>query len=105
MNTFAPFFRYCSAILQRFSLKMTTECHSVFSRRSPVDLSRHVSDVAMRRLAIGRLSWVRRISGSLPRLPTRITLLTEPAMASLLVFAARHLGSCDESIPHRPHDR
>ena len=34
----------------------------------------------MRRLAIGRPSWVRRISGSLPRLPTRITLLTEPAM-------------------------
>ena len=32
------------------------------------------------RLAIGRPSWVRRISGSLPRLPIRITLLTLPAM-------------------------
>ena len=37
-----------------------------------------------RRLAIGRPSWVRRISGSLPRLPIRITLFTEPAMTSLL---------------------
>ena len=42
----------------------------------------------MRRLAIGRPSWVRRISGSLPRLPTRITLLTEPAMLALLALQA-----------------
>ena len=37
---------------------MTTRCHSVFSFRSPVFLSRQVSDVAMLRLAIGRPSWV-----------------------------------------------
>src|SRR6516165_1421811 len=83
MYTLAPFFRYCSAILHRPSLKITTRCHSVFSLRSPVALSRQVSDVATLRLAIGRPSWVRRISGSLPRFPTRMTLLMLPAIAAL----------------------
>src|SRR5262245_8247116 len=83
MYTLAPFFRYCSATLQRPSLKITTRCHSVFSLRSPVALSRQVSEVATLRLAIGRPSWVRRISGSLPRFPTRITLFTLPAIAAL----------------------
>src|SRR5438874_6602502 len=83
MYTLAPFFRYCSATLQSPSLKITTRCHSVFSLRSPVPLSRQVSDVATLRLAIGRPSCVRRISGSLPRLPTRITLFTLPAIAAL----------------------
>src|SRR5690349_14784352 len=59
---------------------MTTRCHSVFSFRSPDDLSRQVSDVATLSWTIGRPSWVRRTSGSLPRLPTRITLLTLPAI-------------------------
>src|SRR6201992_1920093 len=81
MYTLAPFLRYCSATLHRPSLKITTRCHSVFSLRSPVALSRQFSDVAMDRLAIGRPSWVRRISGSLPRFPTRITLFTLPAIA------------------------
>src|SRR5262245_19391258 len=80
MYTFAPFFKYCSAIRQSPSLKITTRCHSVFSLRSPVFLSRQLSEVATLRLAIGRPSWVRRISGSRPRLPTRMTLFTEPAM-------------------------
>src|SRR5436190_24330432 len=88
MYTFEPFFRYCSAIRHRFSLKITTRCHSVFSRRSPVALSRHESDVASRRLAIGRPSWVRRISGSAPRLPIRMTLFTLPA----IVYSARLLA-------------
>src|SRR5882757_908509 len=81
MYTLAPFFRYCSATLQSPSLKITTRCHSVFSLRSPVPLSRQVSEVAMERFAIGRPSCVRRISGSLPRFPTRITLFTLPAIA------------------------
>src|SRR5947209_15342353 len=59
---------------------MTTRCHSVFSLRSPVALSRQLSEVATRKLTIGRPSCVRRTSGSAPRLPTRITLLTLPAM-------------------------
>src|SRR4051812_17944882 len=83
MYTLAPFFRYCSTILQSGSEKITTRCHSVFSLRSPVPLSRQVSEVAMLRLAIGRPSCVRRISGSLPRFPTRITLFTLPAIAAL----------------------
>src|SRR5437762_10312312 len=62
---------------------MTTRCHSVFSLRSPVALSRQLSDVATLRLAIGRPSWVRRISGSLPRFPTKITLFTLPAITAL----------------------
>src|SRR5262245_60225784 len=89
MYTLAPFFKYCSATRQSPSLKITTECHSVFSRRSPEALSRQVSVVASRRLAIGRPSCVRRISGSLPRLPTKITLLTEPAMLGLLHICQR----------------
>src|ERR1700719_1248170 len=67
-------------ILHRPSLNTTTRCHSVFSLRSPVVLSRQLSDVATVRLQIGRPSCVRFISGSFPRLPTMITLLTDPAM-------------------------
>src|SRR5690606_41395677 len=59
--------RYCSATFTRFSLKITTLCHSVRSTRSPVFLSRHDSDVAMRRPATGAPLFRRRTSGSLPR--------------------------------------
>src|SRR5258708_34175322 len=62
---------------------MTTRCHSVFSLRSPVALSRQLSEVATLRLAIGRPSWVRRFSGSLPGFPTLIPLFTLPAIAAL----------------------
>src|SRR5215471_11162277 len=99
MYTLAPFFRYCSAILQSPSLKITTRCHSVFSLRSPVALSRHVSEVATLKLAIGRPSWVRRISGSLPRFPTRITLFTLPAIAALHAPITGQTGP----VPHRGH--
>src|SRR3569833_1666481 len=86
MYTLEPFFTYCSTPLQRPSLKITTRCHSVFSLRSPVFLSRQVSEVATVRLAIGRPSCVRRISGSLPRLPIRITLFTLPAITAFCSF-------------------
>src|SRR5260370_38148765 len=56
LYTLAPFFRYCSPILHKPSLTITTPCHSVFSYRSPVFLSRQVSDVARRRFAVGRPS-------------------------------------------------
>src|SRR6201996_3985037 len=109
MYTLAPFFSYCSATLQSPSLKITTRCHSVFSLRSPVPLSRHVSDVAMLRLAIGRPSWVRRISGSLPRLPTRITLFTLPAITTLPRFKSSrtslHAGRSTELVHHIPFGR
>src|SRR3712207_4029385 len=61
---------------------MTTLCHSVFSLRSPVALSFQLSEVAMRRLTTGSPELSRRVSGSLPRLPTRMTLLTLPAMGA-----------------------
>src|SRR5207237_114982 len=71
------------AISTRRSLKITTRCHSVRSRRSPEVRSRQLSEVARFRLAMRVPSLVERISGSRPRLPTRITLLTLPAMGSL----------------------
>src|SRR5580704_2856066 len=86
MKTFEPFLRYCSAIRHKFSLKMTTRCLSVCSLRSPVVLSFQDSEVARRRFATGRPSWVRRISGSAPRLPIKITLLTLPAIELLRSF-------------------
>src|SRR5499426_136368 len=106
MYTLEPFFRYCSTTLQRPSLKITTRCHSVFSLRSPVFLSRQDSEVATLRLAIGRPSLVRRISGSLPRLPTRMTLLTEPAMtfscfAASGQFARLHLQPSERGLRHK----
>src|SRR5450432_3981683 len=51
-------------------------CHSVFSCFSPA-LSFHVSVVAMRILVTASPPVVYRVSGSLPRLPTRITLFTD----------------------------
>src|SRR6185295_11683394 len=106
-----PFLRYCSATRQSPSLKITTRCHSVFSLRSPVALSFQLSEVATLKLAIGRPSWVRLISGSRPRLPTRITLLTEPAMTTSKLNGAaecaghpkRHAacrGKRDRGFPH-----
>src|SRR5580692_7519440 len=97
MKTFEPFLRYCSAIRHRFSLKMTTRCHSVFSLRSPVVLSFQDSEVARRRFATGRPSWVRRISGSAPRLPIKITLLTLPAMTLLRSFPISPIFACQPS--------
>jgi hypothetical protein len=73
------------------SLKITTECHSVFSLRSPDALSRQVSEVAIRRFTTGSPFPVRRTSGSLPRLPTRITLFTLPAMEHSIITCSRPL--------------
>ena len=78
----SPCVRYCSATLARFSLKITTLCHSVRSLRSPLALSRQLSVVARRRLTTGSPELSRRTSGSRPRLPTRMTLLTEPDIAT-----------------------
>src|SRR5205085_8016298 len=73
---------YFSATSASRSLKITTRCHSVRSLRSPDILSRQLSEVATARLAIRIPSCVERISGSRPRLPTRITLLMLPAIGS-----------------------
>src|ERR687897_315700 len=66
----------------RFSLKITTECHSVFSLRSPVPLSFQLSEVAIRRFTTGSPEFRRRTSGSRPRFPTNITLFTLPAIGA-----------------------
>src|SRR3990167_5339390 len=86
-----PFFRYCSATFTRLSLKITTRCHSVRSFFSPLARSRQDSEVARLRLATRSPELRVRISGSLPRLPTRMTLLTLPAMEMLLHHARRSL--------------
>src|SRR5579885_128889 len=62
-----------------------------FGSFAPLAVSFHDSDVAIRRLATGRPSWVRRISGSAPRLPMRITLLTLPAMTYSQILYCRAL--------------
>ena len=51
-------------------------------------LSRQDSDVAMRRLTTGAPEFSRRTSGSRPRLPTRMTLSTLPAMSLPLTCSA-----------------
>ncbi|HEX2761892.1 MAG TPA: hypothetical protein VHM27_15310 [Rhizomicrobium sp.] len=55
--------------------------------RSPLALSRQLSEVAMDRLTTGSPDVMRRTSGSLPRLPTKITLLTLPAMLFSITVA------------------
>ena len=63
-----------------------TRCHSVRSLRSPDARSLQVSLVASVKLTILLPAWVVRTSGSLPRLPMRMTLFTEPAMSLSLSF-------------------
>src|SRR3546814_9938354 len=55
-------------------------CHSVRSFFSPVVRSFQLSLVAMLKFAILPPFWNVLISGSLPRLPSKITLLTDPAI-------------------------
>src|SRR4028119_2021887 len=71
---------------------MTTLCHSVFSLRSPLLRSFQVSDVAMLNFTTLPPLANERASGSRPRLPTRTTLLTEPALALSLDIVAHPRG-------------
>src|SRR5688572_11780127 len=66
-------------------------CHSVCSFVSPLALSRHFSVVAMRMLQTASPLGRKRVSGSAPRLPIRMTLLTE-AMEVLPVEERRRAG-------------
>src|SRR5262245_21447885 len=63
-------------------------CHSVRSWRSPVPLSFQESSVAMEKRQNGVPLAVYFNSGSRPRRPTRITLLTDFAIRSCLAFLA-----------------
>src|SRR5689334_100845 len=77
---------------------MTTLCHSVFSLRSPEFLSRQLSEVATRMLTTGSPEFRRRISGSAPRLPTRMTLLTLPAILLLRAHPKQILSRSPYSL-------
>src|SRR5271154_337459 len=70
-----PFFRYCWAISACLP-HTTILCHSVRFWRSPF-LSLNVSSVATVKLVTALPPPVKRVSGSRPRRPTRITLLTD----------------------------
>src|SRR5215467_3484996 len=74
MYTLPPFFRYSPAISAR-RCQRTTLCHSVRSCHWP-SLSLYRSFVASVSLATGVPLGVYFTSGSLPRFPSRITLLT-----------------------------
>src|SRR5512136_827554 len=83
-KTCRPLARYsptCSACFPQTS----TSCHSVSSFFWPEPLSVQVREVAIRRLATAWPPDVYRTSGSFPRLPMRMTLLT---MAKPFVFVA-----------------
>src|SRR5271168_5291012 len=73
--TSEPFFRYCWAISACLPQTVIL-CHSVRFWRSPF-LSLYVSSVASEKLATAWPPPVKRVSGSRPRRPTRITLLTD----------------------------
>src|SRR6266404_1895616 len=70
-----PFFRYCWAISACLA-QITILCHSVRFWRSPF-LSLKLSSVASEKLQTAWPAPVYRVSGSLPRRPTKITLLTD----------------------------
>src|SRR3954447_3255996 len=72
---------------------MTTRCHSVRSWRLP-SLSFQFSDVATRMFTTSPPLLSERTSGSSPRLPTNITLLT-PAIPS-------SSSPCESHRPSRP---
>ena len=73
--TSMPFFRYCCAISASFPHK-TMRCHSVRFWRSPAR-SLKVSSVASVKLATACPPDVYLVSGSRPRRPTRMALLTD----------------------------
>jgi hypothetical protein len=78
-----PRFRYSLAISAK-RLKKTTRCHSVRSFCSPESRSRQAFDVATDTLVTAPPEGKYRVSGSLPRLPTMITLLMPLAITTPL---------------------
>ncbi len=97
-RSLSPCGRYCSAILPKLSLKIETLCHSVRSLRSPVLRSRQLSVVATEKETTRSPEGKVRTSGSRPKLPMRITLLTLPAISLSFTPA---LASRTGSFEHR----
>src|SRR6266567_8540032 len=75
IKTSEPFFRYCWAISACLA-HTTILCHSVRFWRSPLR-SLKLSSVAREKLQTAWPAPVYLVSGSLPKRPTRITLLTD----------------------------
>src|SRR6266478_5278118 len=75
IKTSEPFFRYCWAISACLA-HTTILCHSVRFWRSPLR-SLKLSSVASEKLQTAWPAPVYLVSGSLPKRPTRITLLTD----------------------------
>src|SRR5664279_582269 len=86
MRPLDRYFEQCSA----WSPHTFTRCHSTRSCFWPA-LSFHTSLVAMLRLHTGRLLGVYFSSGSAPRLPTKMTLLTLPIGESPCLGCFCHL--------------
>ena len=79
MYTCEPLRRYSPAI-SASRPNIATLCHSVCSFISPEVLSFQLSVVAMRKFATVMPEGMALVSGSWPRLPTIMTLLTPRAM-------------------------
>src|SRR6267378_4183115 len=97
MKTWRPLERYSP----QFSADLpqtTMRCHSVRSCFWPA-LSVHASLVATVKFATACPPGVYRTSGSRPRLPTRMTLLTLPAMLASLQMEARTLTHGPDNGP------
>src|SRR5579863_5650755 len=77
-----PFFKYCWAISACLA-HTTILCHSVRFWRSP-ERSLKVSSVAIEKLQTACPPPVYRVSGSRPKRPTRITLLTDIIFLQLI---------------------
>src|SRR5450631_2726944 len=90
-NTCDPLRKYSAAISPSRPNKATL-CHSVRSCCAPDALSFHDSLVAMRMLVTVMPLGIERVSGSAPRFPTKMTLLTPRAMTNP--------QNDDESIVH-----
>src|ERR1700693_5981194 len=97
MYTLLPFLRYSPAI-SASRCQSTTLCHSVRSCHSP-PLSLNRSLVARVSFATGVPLGVYFTSGSLPRFPIRITLLT------LLGMSAAPSAPCSAEFDHGPELR
>src|SRR5271167_4014415 len=78
IQTERPFFRYWAQFSPCLPHTIML-CHSVRSCRAPA-LSANCSVVAIEKLVTDEPELVKRVSGSRPRLPMRITLFTDAAI-------------------------
>src|ERR1700722_5183981 len=96
-----PFFRYCAQASPCLPHTVIL-CHSVRSCRVP-PLSANDSVVATEKLVTEEPELVKRVSGSRPRLPMRITLFTDAAIfatsSSKKVVPPRTQGKAASGVP------